>query len=211
MPETLLSASEVLLFGRELEDLNLKRPHPGVEKGRGYNKFLARQLTYEDFNDARLARIYGFSFEGAFQELPAPAIFLVHGEGTSATQWMESNGDGEIIAANAPGRLASRAPNEPDLSGTASADFQIADDIRVWPYDKSDYSIRLDVTTGQLDQILLDIFFEVEMPMLSGGRVAGGRVAGGRVAGGRVAGGRVAGGRVAGGRVRGGRASDSSD
>jgi hypothetical protein len=200
MPETLLSTSEVLLFGRTLVDLTITRPHPGVDKGRGYNKFLAGQIMYDDENDARLARIYGFSFEGAYQELPAPAIFLVHGEGTSATSIVE---DGKEIE-NAPGRLAARAPNEPDVSGVASADFQIADDIRVWPYDKSDYSIRLDVTTGQLEQILLDIFFEVELPMLSGGRVAGGRVAGGRVAGGRVAGGRVAGGRVAGGRVKGG-------
>ncbi len=121
-----------------------------------------------------------------------------------------SKPDGEFIEANAPGRLAARAPNTPDLSGAASADFQIADDIRVWVYDKSDYSIRLDAMTGQLEQILLDIFFEVEAPMLSGGRVAGGRVAGGRVAGGRVAGGRVAGGRVAGGRARGG-GRDSGD
>jgi hypothetical protein len=207
MPETLLSTSEVLLFGRLLEDLNIATPHPGVDKGRGYNKLLANQLQ----PDARLARIYGFSFEGAYQDLPAPTIFLVHGEGVSATRWMEDKEGGEVIDADAPGRLASRAPNEPDLSGTASADFQIADDIRVWPYDKSDYSIRLDATTGPLEQILLDMFYEVEMPMLSGGRVAGGRVAGGRVAGGRVAGGRVAGGRVAGGRVRGGRVGDSGE
>jgi len=97
------------------------------------------------------------------------------------------------------------------VSGVASADFQIADDIRVWAYDKADYSIRMDVMTGQFEQILLDIFFEVEAPMIAGGRVAGGRVAGGRVAGGRVAGGRVAGGRVAGGRVSGGRVGGSGD
>lgn len=211
MVETLLSTSEVLLFGRELRDIVLlKDEHPGVDKGRGFNKFLAAQLMSGENNDARLARIYGFSFEGAFQELPSPAIFLVHGEGVNATRWMSPKDDGEVID-NAPGRLASRAPNEPDLSGVGAAHFQIADDIRVWPYDKGDFSIRMDVMTGQLEQILLDVYFEVEMPMLSGGRVAGGRVAGGRVAGGRVAGGRVAGGRVAGGRVRGGRVSDSGD
>jgi hypothetical protein len=89
------------------------------------------------------------------------------------------------------------------VSGVAAADFQIADDIRVWPYDKADYTIRMDVETGMFEQILLDVFFGAEAPMVAGGRVAGGRVAGGRVAGGRVAGGRVAGGRVSGGRVGG--------
>jgi hypothetical protein len=210
MPETLLSSSEVLLFGRELADLRFSHAddgeHPGAGRGSGHNKFLAEQLM----KDARLARIYAFAFEGAFHELPVPAVFLVHGQGESAAKSTGPEGMDRTIE-NAPGQLQARAPNQPDLGGSAAADFQIADDVRVWPYDKGDYSIRMDVTNGQLEQILLDIFFEVEMPMLAGGRVAGGRVAGGRVAGGRVAGGRVAGGRVAGGRVGGGKGPGSTD
>lgn len=207
MPETLLSSSEVLLFGRLLQDIKFTHTtdtnHPGKGKGKGKNKFLGKQLD----KDAKLARIYAFSYEGAFYELPAPTIFLVHGPGESATGWVDDSVSPPTTKDNAPGELKSRAPNHPDLSGVAAADFQIADDIRVWPYDQADYSIRMDVMTGQLEQILLDIYFEIEEPMLAGGRVAGGRVAGGRVAGGRVAGGRVAGGRVAGGRVAGGRVS----
>ncbi len=156
-------------------------------RGLGRNRQLDEQLE----GDACFARIYGFSYEGTYYELPNPTLFLVHGDGESATD------------DNSPGSLASRAPNDPSLSGVGAADFQIADDIRVWAYDKADYTIRMDVITGQLEQILLDVFFEGEAPMLAGGRVAGGRVAGGRVAGGRVAGGRVAGGRVSGGRVGG--------
>lgn len=213
MPETLLSSSEVLLFGRVLKDIKFSHTtdtnHPGKAKGKGKNKFLGHQLD----KDAKLARIYAFSYEGAFYELPAPTIFVVHGDGDSPTSWKDPGGGlgPPDRDQNAPGGLASRTPNNPDLSGVAAADFQLADDILVWPYDKADYSVRMDVMTGQLEQILLDIYFEVEAPMVAGGRVAGGRVAGGRVAGGRVAGGRVSGGRVAGGRVSGGRVSGSGD
>ena len=161
----------------------------GLGRGVGQNKQLPDQLE----EDARFARIYGFSYEGTYYELPNPTLFLVHGEGESAT------------AGNAPTASphASRAPILPSVSGVGAADFQFADDIRVWAYDKADYTIRMDVETGMFEQVLLDVFFGVEAPMLAGGRVAGGRVAGGRVAGGRVAGGRVAGGRVSGGRVGG--------
>jgi len=219
MPETLLSASEVLLFGRTLEDLEFTNPgaHPGKGKGRGHNKLLGNQLE----NDAHLARIYAFSFEGAFYELPSPVVFVVHGDGTSVTAGNQPKfplPDPNLAVAS-PGDPyntvdvdhTSRAPLNPDVTGVAAADFQFADDILYWPYDKADYSIRMDVMTGQLEQILLEVYFEVEAPMIAGGRVAGGRVAGGRVAGGRVAGGRVAGGRVAGGRVSGGRVGGSGD
>ena len=197
--ETLLSTSEVLLFGRVLKDIQFVNAGaadpPGKGKGKGKNKFLGNQLD----KDSKIARIYGFSFEGAYYELPSPVLFVVDGEGLSATD------------SNKPANHASRAPLEPGVTGVGAADFQFADDIMYWAYDKADYSFRLDVMSGQFEQILLDVFFEVEAPMIAGGRVAGGRVAGGRVAGGRVAGGRVAGGRVAGGRVSGGRVGGSGD
>ncbi|HUF87930.1 MAG TPA: hypothetical protein VMM59_11165 [Thermohalobaculum sp.] len=163
----------------------------GSGRGQGWNSELDDQLG----EGACLARIYGFSYEGMFYQLPAPTIFVVHGDGTSVTD------------SNEPQGHFARAPLNPSKTGVAAADFQFSDDIMYWSYDKADYSIRMDVMTGQLEEILLDVFFELEAPMLAGGRVAGGRVAGGRVAGGRVAGGRVAGGRVAGGRVAGGRVS----
>jgi hypothetical protein len=173
-------------------------------KGLGKNTQLDDQLE----EDARFARIYGFSYEGTYFELPNPTLFLVHGDGVSATDGNQPIG----TTADPPDDLhKSRAPINPSVIGVAAADFQFADDIMVWAYDKADYTIRMDVETGMIEQVLLDIFFEVEAPMLAGGRVAGGRVAGGRVAGGRVAGGRVAGGRVAGGRVSGGRVGGSSD
>ena len=179
-----------------------------LRRGLGQNKQLGDQIA----KDAQLARIYGFAYEGAYYELPAPTIFLVHGEGESATSWVDPNPTPTApIPQDAPLNLAARSPNKPDLSGVAAADFQIANDIRVWHYDQADYSVRMDVMTGQFEQILLDVYFGVEEPMLAGGRVSGGRVSGGRVSGGRVSGGRVSGGRVSGGRVSGGRVSGSGD
>src|SRR5262245_4888569 len=108
MAETLLSVSTVLLYGRELADLTLKpvaTPGPGPGSGDpgdgsysnpparlGGNNFLEAQLigTPQDpdpnnrLRKARLARIYGFSYEGHYYDLAKPAIFLVHGPGTAA-------------------------------------------------------------------------------------------------------------------------------
>ncbi|WP_170376830.1 MULTISPECIES: hypothetical protein [Ruegeria] len=150
-----------------------------------------QQLKDQYGDDARLARIYGFSYEGTYYELPEPTIFLVHGKGESPTE------------GNKPGNLASRAPSDPTLSGVASADYQIANDIKVWDYDKADYTVRMDVMTGQFEQVLLDIYFGFDSPAISGARVSGARVSGARVSGARVSGARVSGARVSGARARG--------
>ncbi|WP_170350069.1 hypothetical protein [Ruegeria atlantica] len=150
-----------------------------------------QQLKDQYGDDARLARIYGFSYEGTYYELPEPTIFLVHGKGESPTE------------GNKPGNLASRAPSDPTLSGVASADYQIANDIKVWDYDKADYTVRMDVMTGQFEQVLLDIFFGFDSPAVGGARVSGARVSGARVSGARVSGARVSGARVSGARARG--------
>src|SRR5256885_16903976 len=98
MAETLLSATTVLLYGRELEDLKLEPGHlpgngepprdtaPGSPPRLGRNNFLRNQLGAhlggppERF--PRFARIYCFGYEGAIYDLSRPQIFLVHGSGT---------------------------------------------------------------------------------------------------------------------------------
>lgn len=187
---------------------------PGKQKYREVPRYLGRGLGRNNLldiqlgKDARFARIYGFAYEGTFYELPEPVIFLVHGEGESATSW--ENG-GVSIPENAPGRLHSRAPNKPPLSGVAAADFQIADDIQVWPYDKADYTIRMDVATGMFEQVLLDIFFEVDLPMMAGAKVSGAKVAGAKVAGAKVSGAKVSGAKVAGAKVSGAKVGGFGD
>lgn len=252
MTETLLSTSNILLFGREITDLLIAgsethaascRPDgddgpedgdgPGDGNGpgdgdrsdggdgagasgsdiypgrgrpggsppgdkhnpsngarRGETHWLWWQL---ERSDARLARIYGFSYEGAYFDLPRPVVFLVHGAGQPAVR------DSRVTGASATEAQLARAPRKPSVSGVAAADFGIADDIRVWSYDKADYTIRMDIETGMFEQVLLDVVFDGG----GWGSVSGAKVSGAKVSGAKVAGAKVAGAKVGGPRFRG--------
>jgi hypothetical protein len=122
-------------------ELLKKRRGTGNRRG-GSNRDLENQLT----PDAHFARIYAFTYEGSYYELPRPVIFLVHGDGALVTQARK----------NPPISNPARAPRETDLIGLAAADFDFADELRVWSYDKADYTIRLDVDTGMFDDVLLE-------------------------------------------------------
>ncbi|MBA3446356.1 MAG: hypothetical protein H0T56_01875 [Pseudaminobacter sp.] len=111
---------------------------PGASKRIGANRLLEEQLQ-----DSRFARIYGFSFEGTYYNLQNPVLFLVHG-------------DGELVSEDTGSFSAARAPGATSLTGLAAADFDFADGLRVWSYDKADYTIRMDVETGMFEQVLLD-------------------------------------------------------
>jgi len=110
---------------------------PGAANRSGQNRFLEEQLAA-----GRFARIYGFSFEGSYYDLPRPVIFLVHG-------------DGELVAEDLGKFSPARAPSPTGLTGIAAADFDFADGLRVWSYDKADYTIRMDVETGMFEDVLL--------------------------------------------------------
>jgi hypothetical protein len=227
MTETLLSPSNVLLFGRVVEDLQIVHTHdhnPFVEGRKTANNLLGQQVLHQKTvagDRARFARIYGFSFEGTYYDLPRPVLFLVHGPGVPAETVADVRPEPpETPPPPAPpppphpAQRVARSPDDPSRTGVAAPDFSFSDGLMVWSYDKADYTIRMDVETGMFEQVLLDACFGDgwDGPMVSGGRVSGGRVSGGRVAGGRVSGGRVSGGRVSGGRVGGPRGrGDPSD
>jgi hypothetical protein len=155
MPETLLSPSTVLLYGREVRDLTFTHNAPStLQPGPlsdlppprlGGNNFLQQQLAAPG---ARLARIYGFSFEGHYCDLAKPAIFLVHGEGTPAEKMPD------ITQVQ---RRVARGPADADRTGVAGQAGSFSEDIRVWSYDKGDFSVRLDVETGTWEDVLLAI------------------------------------------------------
>lgn len=203
MVESLLSGSAILMYGRVMDDIQLQRgPYaaPAPPESTGELNFLRRQLDVDTGAGAnqiisQLARIYAVSYGGEFYTLATPVIFLVHGPGEEPIELSPGQTD------RAPVRPASA-----DLTGVGALDYQYSDDIRVWTYDKNDISLRLDLSTGMLQDILLDaeVGDDMDSPTVGGGRVGGGRVGGGRVGGGRVGGGRVGGGRVGGGRVGGG-------
>ena|SRR5215831_16954162 len=157
MPETLQSPSCILLYGRLVTDLNVApnavaaaNPPPGpppppvpVQPPHlGANASLQQQLAEPG---ATIARIYGFSYEGHYYDLSRPALFLVHGPGDPA---------GRMLPGAAAG--AATAPEEADRLGVAATMRSFPPDMMVWAYDKGDFSIRMDVRTGPLDQILLE-------------------------------------------------------
>jgi hypothetical protein len=196
MPETLLSASNIVLFGRVVEDLTISAPagnkvhSPAVATAKGSGSDLESQLTRTEHGDhsakgketlARFARIYGFSYEGAYFEVGVPVLFLVHGEGFALSDM------------KVPGP-------DPD-------DEPFYKDLRAWSYDRRDETMRLDIDSGSFEDVLLSTIGGDGGPGVSGARVSGARVAGARVSGARVAGARVSGARVSGARVSGARVS----
>lgn len=198
MPETLRSPSSVLLFGREVLDLEVlgpkklkdkikdrkvEQPFEGVQEGKD-----SEQKEQPGTDSPRFARIYGFSYEGAYYDLPTPTLFLVHGDGVEASKAIKVK---EIPG----GESLARAPGSVSRTGLAAMDFQFAKDLRVWSYDQADYTIRMDVASGRFEQVLLGPELDDDSieALMSGQRV---RVSGQRA---RVSGQRA---RVSGQRVR---------
>ena len=75
-----------------------------------------------------LATVFGFEFEGHYYDLPKPAIMLVHGDPV--------------------------APEDADA--VVESDPKLVGDIKVWSCDKADLSVRFDVSSGPLEDILLE-------------------------------------------------------
>jgi hypothetical protein len=127
MPEPLLAGSGVKLFGRIVAGLTLD---PAAMAG-GEADASLRRLAAKLGDAPRLARIYGFSHEGQYYDLARPTIFLVDGEGRPCEDGVASTG----VAVEPP---------------------EFADGLLVWDYDRSDFSVRIDVDVGSLERILLE-------------------------------------------------------
>ena len=145
--ESVLGLQAVYLFGKEISDLKIGGPRPSqgddlIEKAS--TNFFRNQ--FEDRN-AKLARIFAFSYEGYMYELARPSLFLVHGPGDDPDLPAPGNPDLQRLS-RAPGRIVRTGV------GRQSGEFSM--DIRVWVYDRSDFSMRLDVETGTLEHILLN-------------------------------------------------------
>jgi uncharacterized membrane protein YgcG len=185
-PETLLSASAVFLYGRIVGDLKLvadkesgKRPARN-----GANRFLQNQINAEGPN-AQFARIYAFSFEGYIYDLPRPALFLVHGGGYEIDAPAPEDADYQRLS-----RSAGRAT----WTGVGRQSGVFSMDMKVWVYDKGDFSMRLDVETGTFEDILLAAELDEEA-WGSAGRSGSGRSGSGRSGSGRSGSGRSGSGR----------------
>lgn len=79
---------------------------------------------------------------------------------------------------------------------------EFEDDVRVWPYDKADFSMRLDPSSGPIESILLEAEIDdAEMADEMAGRKVSGRKVGGYLGRGRKVSGRKVG--ISGRKVRG--------
>ncbi|MDJ0612956.1 MAG: pentapeptide repeat-containing protein [Rhizobiaceae bacterium] len=166
MSETLSTHSSVVLFGKIVEDL----------------KVIPEKKSGVKASDApAFARIYGFSFGGAYSSMAAPTLMLVHGPGIPA------------IKAEVAG---------PGLDD----DDPFYKSLKVWAYDQSDDSTMLDVSSGTIEQLLLNDP-GYDGPRVSGAKVSGAKVAGAKVAGAKVSGAKVAGAKVSGAKLSGARVS----
>jgi hypothetical protein len=83
-----------------------------------------------------LARIYGYSYQGNYYKLLEPAVFLVYGPGLDVT--------------------AGQVPIDLGYAGVEFKDEVFALNVRMWPADQLDMSVRIDIAVGWLQNILLD-------------------------------------------------------
>lgn len=156
MAESLLSPSGIKLFGR-LFPIAVDTSNFPTELGD--NNFLRKQLNA---TKAKFARIYGFSYEGAYYPLSRPAVFLVHDGGTPAvTKAPSAAGLGD----------AARGPESIDQTGEARVCCDVASDLLMWEYDKGDFSLRLDIFAGTFEDILLEAEVDAQMQMSSAARM----------------------------------------
>lgn len=157
--ETLLGQSTIWLFGREMADIKIipkaynKIPDNDdaadaadtpVQRGGTHNNLLLSQLSADG---ATLARIYAFSYQGAFYDLPRPTIFVVHGRGIDP--------EGSSLAPLPDQATLSRMPAASGRTGLGSMGGSFTGEIRVWAYDRADFTARLDIETGSFDTVLL--------------------------------------------------------
>jgi hypothetical protein len=179
MQENLLSPTNITLFGRVFP---LTVDAANLPDTIGGNRFLREQLAHENppgTPDARFARIFAISYEGKFYTLSAPAIFLVHGEGTNIRgSGLPNRGanlggvtdDSGLIAKNFSfERSIDSDPPDPDLvPGEA---------VVYWEYDKGDFSLRMEIASGTFEEILLGAEVEAQMQISGAARMQAGGAA----------------------------------
>ena len=131
LQETLFASSTIRLFGRQFVGLSIG------ELGLipNSNAPLLAALR-SDRDDITLARIYGYSYQGNYYKLLEPAIFLVYGPGLPVTP--------------------AQYPIDLGIVGVEFKDEVFASNVSMWAADQLDMAVRIDITVGWLQNILLD-------------------------------------------------------
>jgi hypothetical protein len=153
----ILGHSRILVYGRVVAGITIDAATAGDGSSGNDQASNYSDILRSNVADKKLATVFGFEFEGHYYDLPKPAILLVHGE-----------------------------PKSPKNAGaTVESDPKLMDDINVWSYDKADFSVLLDVSSGPLEEILLEkavddsgVAAQTSAKRVSGKRVSGKRMSG---------------------------------
>ncbi|MFK7857526.1 MAG: hypothetical protein AB8B64_01815 [Granulosicoccus sp.] len=156
MVETLLSISEVLLYGEKVSDMTYKPPTGAPARN--------------------LVRIYGFGFEGGYYVLDAPVLMLLEGTGSetgdSTPQDFRDSLSGDVKQWTID--KSDRTVRLDELTGTVE---DILLEVELGGGDMGGRVSGGRVSGGRVSG------GRVSGGRVSGGRVSGGRVSGGRVSG----------------------------
>ncbi|WP_187428929.1 hypothetical protein ROLI_036400 [Roseobacter fucihabitans] len=162
MSESLFESTSIVLFGREVDDLAI------IKKG------ISTATTFSKETN-QFARIYGFTYDATYFEIPTPVLFMMSTKGVKASTV--------------------------DVPGPNPKEKKFFESLLAWTVKQTDKTVRLDVDQGKFEDVLLSMMLgEGGGPGVSGARVSGARVSGARVSGARVSGARVSGARISGAR-----------
>jgi hypothetical protein len=183
MQENLLSPTNITLFGRVFP---LAVDAANLPDTLGGNRFLREQLAHLDAAgnpDARFARIFAISYEGKFYTLSAPAIFLVHGEGTEIHDaGLPNRGAGVGGQTDDSGLIAKSFNFERSLGpggggGGGNPALVAGEAVVYWEYDKGDFSLRMEIASGTFEEILLGAEVESQLQISGAARMQAGGAA----------------------------------
>ena len=169
MSETLKTSEEVVLFGRNVEDM-------AITTGAG----AARTI---DVNE-RIIRVYGVTFDSVYYEMTAPVMFVVKGDGE------------DLQNVPVPGPNPKQAAFYATLKAwVVNKDHEaIRLDVETGKYEDV-LLAGLDDGSSPMSGARVS-GARVSGARVAGARVSGARVSGARVSGARVSGARVSGARV---------------
>lgn len=168
MPESLLSPSQVKLFGREFGGLRLVPPAAQEANPNPPTVDAARAADKETIAARKSAGEAGSLPEPGDPPSPSAEFDLLTNqllrEGATLARIYGFTYEGQhvtlpsptLFLVHGPGRAVTRELSGPSgVSGVATRDWAFEEDVRYWEYDRVNYALRLDMVSGTLDDILI--------------------------------------------------------
>ena len=120
--ELLLAPRDIILYGRTIKGIELKQNDKEINFGHRIEELRKRKGKDESL---KLANIYGFAYEGSYNLLPEPVVFLLVGEGKLC---------------------------DADEFPAAQKDWK---EYSKWRLEPDDPSVRFDIEAGSVEDLLL--------------------------------------------------------